>query len=236
MSRTYKDRSYRMRLMDNMKAGKIDHDHREPRSDWTRYRKDIPVINGYRVGAHQFMEHEGKDLVAFKEYLTENNVQFTEEVSEMEKTGTYFRRYAQEELDEMETYTREYTAAEWAFFERLRTRNYNKTVKVIRVTPFVLKKGRYRSDESEFCTDAEHFDPVTQTDTRDGKSAKCSPSWDGVWHYRKFGKRYNAASRSGTRQAAWKAVKEHRAGCVEGDYDNIDLYEMRFSFFGCGCC
>lgn len=81
-------------------------------------------------------------------------------------------------------------------------------------------------EAQDLCTDAEHYDPRTQTDTRNGKRARCTPTWTrdlGRWDR---GTK-NAPTRAAVRAALAKAQGLANSGHLDEAYSD-PTYEERF--------
>lgn len=199
MSRTWKDRPIHVREREAMEQGRIHHFH-----DY--FGREPRVREGYfadRELSLKFYKHETKAIARHRAKLDQLVDEGAVSRYELIEIPTQFRVLRDEDGLGCE-------------FER--------TPKVIEFAVYRLYVHTYQ----DLCTDAEHFDPRTRTDTRNGLRATCTPDWsayEGLGGSSLIRKRNE---RSEVRAALRKALTEIDMDDLEDEGYSDPTYELDY--------
>lgn len=228
MSRTYKDRPRYVRELEDVRKGKINHDHSSQWRDEDRqyerslYHNKKNVVDGVHLNNRHYMEHEGHLLRAYRDFLNERGILFREF---REKRACY-----------------KDSPIEFIEISRWTVSSLVRYVEVTVIEPYEIVKSRYQSLSAYACTEAEHLSwrpnrtYYDWIDTRDGKPARCTPKFRAYYPSPKAKRRASAKARARTNQFAHEAVKEARAESLDEGFDKVGLYELEMTRRNCWCC
>lgn len=160
MARTYKDVPRRVIEARNFEAGRIDHDHTNPRKrEFFSYWPD-------RELSKKFPKGDTKAIAAHVRYLDSLGSSISYEIEEIGGNESYKREEARAASASDDTQV--------SYLERY----FDFVVRIYEPKAVKFTVKRYIvSYETSYCTDLAHYDAATDTDTRDGGKVKCRPQY-----------------------------------------------------------
>lgn len=102
---------------------------------------------------------------------------------------------------------------------------YSSPTYTLKTVCFVVRRV-YTYESNDLCTDADHYDSFTKTDTRNGKAARCTPAWSYDLSY--WGTPHKNAPTRASVKASLKTALDYANSEEFDEYYSDVTYEMPY--------
>lgn len=218
MAKTEKDKPFSIVVKEAYKTNPIQHEHDKLGATYSRTKSEWYV----------FEKSQSADIAAFENFLQAEGLDYQKH--EENRAKDYFRNlyysdpYYWHEIAEHQNETGVFLASHFVQPTEHKTA-YNKYEIPPKRIYFRVKKEHLFQEYTGYCTDYEHFNPESFTDTRDNKPVTCLPHYDALPH-RYFGRQVEKERHPRSeRKATLKELAQMYNNGEELDEDDPILHE-----------